>query len=149
MTASDLRIEPITTKEERKQFAKFPWTIYKDDPNWVAPIFMDRLTLLDPEKHPFHEHADVQYFMAFRGQEPVGTISAHVNHRHNEVFEDKVGFFGFFETINDFAVAQALLEAASEWLRAQVWTPYAGRRALARMRSAASWSRALTALPGC
>jgi hypothetical protein len=119
MAASNVRIVPITTEDQRKQFARFPWTIYKDDPNWVAPIYMDRLTLLNPEKHPFHEHADVQYFMAFRGEELVGTISAQVNHRHNEHFHDKVGFFGFFEMVDDYAVAQALLQAAAEWLRAQ------------------------------
>jgi hypothetical protein len=47
----------------------------------------------------------------------VGTISAHINHRHNEVHEDKVGFFGFFEVIEDYAVAEALLDTATSWLR--------------------------------
>lgn len=119
MTASDVRIVPVTTKEQRRAFAAFPWQIYRNDPNWVPPIFVDRLTLLDPEKHPFWEHADQQLFLAMRAGELIGTIGAHVNHRHNEIHKDKVGFFGFFEVIDDYAVVEALFEAASGWLREQ------------------------------
>jgi ribosomal protein S18 acetylase RimI-like enzyme len=117
MSASDLRIIPVTTREERREFASFPWHIYRDDPNWVPPLFMDRLTLLDPEKHPFHQHAEVQLFLALRSEAVVGTICAHINHIHNEVFQDKVGFFGFFEVVEDDAVAKALFDSASAWLR--------------------------------
>jgi len=119
MTSPDVHIVPVTTEKQRRAFARFAWQIYRDDPNWVPPIYMDRLALLNPEKHPFHEHADMQLFLARRGQEIVGTISAHVNHRHNEVHKDKVGFFGFFEVIDDDAVAEALFQAASDWLRGQ------------------------------
>ncbi len=120
MTAtSDVRITPVTSEDQRKEFAKFPWRIYKDDPLWVPPIYMDHLALLTPGKHPFWEHADQQLFLANRGEELVGTISAHVNHRHNEIHGDKVGFFGFFETIDDQAVADELFDAASDWLREQ------------------------------
>jgi GNAT superfamily N-acetyltransferase len=119
MAASEVRIIPVTTQRQRREFAKFPWHIYRHDPNWVAPIFMDHLALLTPGKHPFWEHADQQLFLAMRGEEIVGTISAHVNRRHNEIHGDKVGFFGFFEVIEDYAVAQALLNAAEDWLREQ------------------------------
>jgi GNAT superfamily N-acetyltransferase len=78
---------------------------------------MDQLTLLNPEKHPFYEHAEVQLFLAQRGEEVVGTTSAHINHLHNETWQDKVGFFGFFEVVEDYAVAEALFDAASDWLR--------------------------------
>jgi hypothetical protein len=117
MTSADIRIVPVTSQEQRKAFAKFPWTIYRDDPNWVPPIFGDHLALLVPEKHPFWEHAEQQLFLAMRGKDVVGTISAHINHRHNEIHEDKVGFFGFFEVIEDYAVAEALFDTAAGWLR--------------------------------
>ena len=119
MAAPKVRIVPITTQEQRREFAKFPWRIYRNDPYWAPPIFGDRLTLLDPDKHPFWEHADQQLFLAMRGEEIVGTISAHVSHRHNEVHGDKVGFFGFFEVVEDYAVAEALFDAAATWLREQ------------------------------
>jgi hypothetical protein len=119
MATSDVRIVPVTTNEQRRAFAAFPWRIYKDKPNWVPPIYNDHLVLLDPEKHPFWEHAKQQLFLAMRGEEIIGTISAHVNHRHNEVYGDKVGFFGFFEVVEDYAAAEALFEAAAAWLREQ------------------------------
>ncbi len=117
MIASEVRIVPVTSAKERRAFVKFPWRLYRDDPYWVPPLYGDRLKMLDPAKHPFFEHAEVQLFLALRGQEVVGTISAHVNHRHNEVWKDKVGFFGFFEVIEDYAVAEALLTTAADWLR--------------------------------
>ncbi len=119
MAASPIRIVPVTTQEQRREFAKFPYHLYENDPYWVPPIFMDRVALLDPAKHPFWEHADQQLFLAMRGEEVVGTIGAHVNHLHNEVHGDKVGFFGFFEVIEDYGVAEALLNSAAGWLREQ------------------------------
>jgi len=119
MAASGIHIVPVATEQQRREFARFPWHIYRNDAYWVPPIFMDQLTLLNPEKHPFHEHADMQLFLAMQAAKVVGTISAHVNHRHNEVYGDKVGFFGFFEVIEDYAVAEALFEAAADWLRDQ------------------------------
>ena len=117
MSSTDIRVVPVSSEKERRAFGKFPWQIYRNDPNWVPPMYMDRLTLLNPEKHPFWEHAKGQLFLAMKGDELAGTISAHINHRHNEVFGDKVGFFGFFEVIEDYAVAEALLDSASNWLR--------------------------------
>jgi hypothetical protein len=117
MAASRVEIVPVTDEAQRRQLARFPWRLYRDEPHWVPPIFGDRLKLLDPEKHPFWEHSELQLYLAVRGGEVVGTISAHINHRHNQVYQDKVGFFGFFEVIDDYAVAEALLESASSWLR--------------------------------
>lgn len=77
---------------------------------------MSLRTLLDRRKHPFHQHADVAYFLAERGGEPVGRIAAVVNHRHNEFHEERTGFFGLFECDNDPGAAGALVDAASSWL---------------------------------
>jgi hypothetical protein len=119
MASSDIRIVPVKTDKQRATFAKFPWTLYRDDPNWVPPIYVDRLKLLDPEGHPFWEHAEQQLYLALRGQKVVGTIGAHTNELHNQIYGDKVGFFGFFEVVEDYAVAEALFDAAAGWLRQQ------------------------------
>ncbi len=73
--------------------------------------------LLSREKNPFFEHAEAEYYLAERGSEVVGRIAAIHNRLHNETHEDRVGFFGFFESINDQAVAEALLSRAAEWCR--------------------------------
>jgi hypothetical protein len=119
MTASAIQIVPVTTQAQRHTFARFPWQLYRNDPHWVPPLFGDRLKLLDPQGHPFWEHAEQQLFLAMRGPDVVGTISAHVNHRHNQIHHDRVGFFGFFDFIHDPDVPRALLDAAADWLRAR------------------------------
>jgi GNAT superfamily N-acetyltransferase len=73
--------------------------------------------LLSREKNPFFEHAEAEYFLAERGAEVVGRIAAISNRLHNETHGDRVGFFGFFECVDDQAVADALLDAAAAWCR--------------------------------
>lgn len=93
------------------------WRIYADDPNWVPPLRMAVRDLLDPARHPFHQHAEMQCFLALRDGEAVGRVCAVVNHRSNEFHDEKVGTFGLFETIDDPEVTRVLLDAAAEWLR--------------------------------
>jgi GNAT superfamily N-acetyltransferase len=75
--------------------------------------------LLSREKNPFFEHAEAEYFLAERGREVVGRIAAISNRLHNQTHDDRVGFFGFFESVDDQAVADALLDAAAAWCRAR------------------------------
>ena len=65
--------------------------------------------LLSRTKNPFFEHGEAEYFLAERDGEVVGRIAAISNRLHNETHGDRVGFFGFFECIDDQAVADALL----------------------------------------
>src|SRR5437762_9117752 len=77
---------------------------------------MDVRTLLTPGKNPFFEHAEAQYFLAVRDGRPVGRIAAIKNDAHNREHGDRVGFYGFFECVNEQAVANALFDAAARWL---------------------------------
>ncbi len=117
MATQELRVIPVQTPQELKQFIDFPYHLYRDDPYWVPPLRMDRKEMFNPDKFPFYEHADVQLFLALRGGQPVGTITAHINHIHNEFHGEKTGFFGFFETVEDYQVAEGLLQAAADWLQ--------------------------------
>lgn len=89
------------------------------DPIWVPPLRRDVKLLLDKRKNPFFEHADAEYFLAEREGEVVGRIAAISNRLHNEFHDDRVGFFGFFESIDDQAVADRLLKTANDWCRAR------------------------------
>ncbi len=92
------------------------WDLYKDDPNWVPPLIADRKKLLDPEKNPFWQHAEIGMFLAKRDGKIVGRIAAITNETHNRIHEDRVGFFGFFESEDRISTAHALFAAAAEWL---------------------------------
>jgi GNAT superfamily N-acetyltransferase len=117
MSDASVDIRKVLNKNEWNVFVRFPYRFYKDNSCWVPPLFKDQLVLLDPKKHPFYEHADVQFFLAFNNGEPVGRIAAIVDHKHNEFHREKMGFFGFFECIEDFAVAEGLLSAAKSWVK--------------------------------
>jgi GNAT superfamily N-acetyltransferase len=77
----------------------------------------ERRRHLSRRHNPFFEHAEAEYFLAWRGSRPVGRISAHVDHRLNEFQDNRWGLFGFFECIDDGSVAGALFDCAEDWLR--------------------------------
>ncbi len=115
--AAGIDIRQVTTRGERVAFVKFPWRVYKDDPNWVPPLIADQLDTLDPQKNNFFSHAEVVLFSAYRGNEVVGTIAVFVDHQTEHYNDQMMGRFGFFEVLNDFDVAKTLLDTACDWLR--------------------------------
>lgn len=117
MSSSTVTIRPVQKKTELKKFMLFPWQIYKNDPNWVAPLLVNEKNLLDMSRNPFYQHSEGQYFLAYKNGEIVGRIEALINDNHNKFQEEKTGFFGFYESINDENVAKALFEAAENWIR--------------------------------
>ncbi|MBM3422552.1 MAG: GNAT family N-acetyltransferase [Chlorobi bacterium] len=116
-----IEIRQVRTKKERRQFITFAWQVYRSDPElnryWVPPVISDYMKTLDKEVYPLYDHADLAMFTAWKDGKLSGTIAAVENRRHNEIHEDRVGFWGFFECFNDQAVADALFDAAAGWLR--------------------------------
>ncbi len=112
---NSVHVRPISLPQDALRFVGAWWSINASDPHWVAPLIFERKQFLDPARNPFFQHADVQCFMAFRGDQCVGTISAQIDHEFQKQ-EPGVGFFGFFEFIDDPAVASALGQAACNWL---------------------------------
>jgi GNAT superfamily N-acetyltransferase len=110
-----LAIHTLQTDEDRRTFLSLPWKVYQDDPHWVPPIFSERMHFIT--EHPFLAHADIEFFMAKRGNQLVGTIAAFINHNHNKVHNEHIGFFGFFEVLDDVEAAVALLETAEKWVK--------------------------------
>jgi GNAT superfamily N-acetyltransferase len=121
-----LAIRRIYSKADKLKFVRFLWDIYANDPLWVPALEMDRMKLIDEIKNPFYKHAEVAWFLADDNGKIVGRIAAIINRTHNEVHHDKMGFFGFFECINDKAVAKALFTEAENFLRSKGITSVQG-----------------------
>jgi hypothetical protein len=100
-----------------KRFIAFQWEIYKGNPYWVPPLLMDRRKLMDKKKNPFYQHAEAEFFLAYRDGKIVGRIGAIMNENHTKEHSDKTGFFGFFECLDDQDAANTLVGTAKEWLR--------------------------------
>ncbi len=122
-------VRPISSPADTRRFVDFVYRHYADDFFFVPPLRMDQLKVLNPKKNPFFEHGRMQLFLAERGGERgevAGRIAAIVNGSHLAKYDDGNGFFGFFETVEDYAVAEALLGAAEGWLREQGLTGVRG-----------------------
>ena len=126
-----MTVRPVASRGDLGAFIDFPYRLLQRDPNWVPPLRRDVALLLNREKNPFFEHAVAEYFVARQGDNVVGRIAAIANQLHNDTHQDKVGFYGFFDAIDDQAVANTLFDTAAAWLRA---------KGLASMRGPASFS---------
>ena len=116
---SEVHVSPVRNRRDFHQFLKLPWRLYQGNPAWVPPLLFDLKKLLNRRKHPFHRHAEVEYFLARRDTHVVGRIAAIVNHQYVQFQQDQSGFFGFFESIEDSQVASALLRTAEQWVAAR------------------------------
>jgi GNAT superfamily N-acetyltransferase len=99
-----------------KQFVEFPYRLYRDYPHYVPPLRIAVKELLDREKHPFYKDAEAEFFVAKKDGQIAGRVAAIVDKAHNRFHQENAGFFGFFECIDDQAVADALLQRAKRWV---------------------------------
>ena len=114
-------IEKLDTKDSRqvKRFVGLSQHIYADCAQWVPPLNIDAYTQLNRKKHPFHEHSDVDFFLAVRDGRDVGRIAAIENKPFNKYHDEKTADFYFFECENDMEAATALFNAVFDWARAR------------------------------
>ena len=115
-----MRVGPVCGRADLAAFINLPFTLYKNDPDWVPPLKADVRKLLDQNHHPFYDNgreAEIELFLARDGRQVVGRIAAVLNHAHNRAHDENVAFFGFFETVNRPEVANALLAGAEDWAR--------------------------------
>jgi len=118
MHTQNLQIREVTDKQALDAFIRLPWKLYKDDPHWIPPLLMERKEALS-DKNPFFEHARWKAWLAYRGDELVGRISAQIDDLHQQRYQNHTGFFGLLEAIEDPAVFAALFETAEAWLKAE------------------------------
>ncbi len=135
MHGSKIEIRPLsnkgkTGKRDRATFVDLGRTFAARVPNFIPQLRSEELELVDPAKNPFFEHASVQLFLALRDGQPVGRISAHIDHLALEIPVEQgmgpgTGMFGFFDAEDD-AIAATLLKTAEDWLRGQGMTRVLG-----------------------
>ena len=113
---SHVVVKAVRSRKEKKQFLNLPWALHRDDPHWIPPLRTNQKELVGYKSHPFYDDAEGQTFLALRDGQPCGRLLALVNHAHNRTHKDKIGFFGFFESIDDAEVSAGLFDAARDWL---------------------------------
>ncbi|MGQ0619035.1 MAG: dATP pyrophosphohydrolase [Panacagrimonas sp.] len=113
---SHVEIVPVNTAAELKRFIRLPAQLYAGDPAFVAPLLLERAEALSPQKNPYFQHAEAQFFLARRDGRDVGRISAQIDRL---VSDPQVGHFGMIAAEDDAAIFAALFDAAEAWLRAR------------------------------
>jgi hypothetical protein len=124
-------IVPVETRAHWRDFHRVPHDVYRDDPNWVPPLLLERRQHLSPRHNPYFQHAEAAFWLAYEGGIPVGRISAQIDSLHLETHKDATGHFGFLEARDDPALFVELLRTARSWL---------GAKGLARMVGPLSFS---------
>ena len=112
-------IEEVSTPRDLRDFIELPYRLYRADANWVAPLRSEQAAQFDPRKNPMLDHCQVRLFLARRQGQVVGRIAAFTDRLALEHWQQPVGLFGSFETIDDHDVGAALLSAARDWLAGQ------------------------------
>jgi hypothetical protein len=121
----DIDIREVTGKQALKTFVRVPWSIYKDDPNWIPPLLSERKEAFS-SKHPYFKHAIWRAWIAYQDGKPVGRISAQIDDLHQQRYNNKTGFFGLIEAPDDHEIFSALFETAENWLRGKGMRHIAG-----------------------
>lgn len=126
--AQGVRLEDVdlSNGRDRSRFLDMVAPIYSGDPNFIVPLKMERMKFLDPARNPSFENLEVRPMLAHLHGRAAGRITAHVDRAYNRYHNANVGWFGFFECINDRRVAHALLQEAVTWLKGKGCTELVG-----------------------
>lgn len=114
-----LTVKPVETRTEQRQFLALPWEIYRGDPCWIPPLRKNQHDMVGYGNHPFYARNKAQTFLAYRDGRVCGRIAAVLNVHHNLRFNERRGFFGFFECENDQEAADGLFTAVRQWFADQ------------------------------
>ena len=113
-----IQIKKVQNSDDLKAFIDFPHDLYASDPNYVPELFIAQRDLMS-SKHPFFEHSSADSFLAIKDGKVAGRIAAIRNNNHIKATGKQEGFFGFFDTINDYEVAKKLFDTATTWIKNQ------------------------------
>jgi hypothetical protein len=107
-----VEVVEVESPGQLRDFIRYPFKLYRDVPQYVFPLLTERKEFFDQKKNPFYRTARVKLFLAMRDGEVCGRIATCVNFSHNDYHHEKTGFFGFFDTPDDFDIASRLLKVA-------------------------------------
>ncbi len=114
--SSGIEIKIVDSGRDMKRFVMLPYKLHKNDPNWIPQLISHERAQFDPAKNPAFDYCDSRFLLALKDGEVVGRVVAIINRKLVEKLESNTGRFGWFESIEDPAVAAALIGAAEEWL---------------------------------
>jgi len=114
--SNNVIIREVTTSKELTLFINLPKEIYKNDPLWIAPLWMLEKMDYKPGTNSVLSRSEHIMFLAYKNDKVAGRILAYIDPRYNSFHKSAMGFFGSYESIDEAQVSNALFSAAEEWL---------------------------------
>lgn len=111
-----MNVYTVKTPKDLDDFLKFPWKVYHNNPHWIPPLLEDVKSTLSAS-NPFFKHSELILFLAEKGNKTVGRIAGIINKSHIEFHQENAGFFGYFECLPQYEIAEALFDAVKSWLK--------------------------------
>ena len=109
-------VDPVT----KNDWMRLPWSIYRNDPNWIPHLKQDVEKVFDPEKNKLlKEGKAIRWVLYDDAGKVIGRIAAFINPKTANTEKQPTGGVGFFECINDQAAANLLFDAGRDWLKSQ------------------------------
>ncbi|NSW54136.1 MAG: GNAT family N-acetyltransferase [Anaerolineae bacterium] len=112
-----IEIQPVRTRRDKEAFLTFPWQLYRDDPHWVPPMMPEQRMRLDPKRSAWFQRGMADFYRVFQHGQPVGRFCVGIDYKANNDKEIKEATFGYFEVVEDYAIAEAMFDFISEWAR--------------------------------
>ena len=113
-----ITVSEVKTKKQQKEFLNFPLRLYKDNPNFVPPLYGDEKKLFR-SNYVYYDTCEAVYYNAYRDGTMVGRISGILQKASNEKNQEKRIRFTRFDALDDEEAAAALFQAVENWGRKQ------------------------------
>lgn len=113
-----VEIKEVRSKKEQKEFLNFPLRLYRENPCFVPPLWMDEKKIFRRD-YVYYDTCEAVYYNAYRDGKMVGRVSGILQKASNERRSEKRVRFTRFDAINDQEVANALMGAVENWARSK------------------------------
>ena len=115
----EIVVRPVSTRREMRRFIHLPAKIHRGHKNWVPPLYSDEWEFFDPKRNKAYDYCDAILLLAYRGDRVVGRIMGIINHKYNQIHNEKNARFNFLETWDDLEVIGELMRHVEEWARSR------------------------------
>jgi GNAT superfamily N-acetyltransferase len=112
-----MHIQPVRSREELREFISLPYNFYKNDPIWIPPLLDEQNGQFNSRRNPTLDHLEYELFLLYEGRKLVGRIAAFIDKIALDFWKEPIGFFGYYECIQNIDASRILLETAADWLR--------------------------------
>ena len=116
---SEVVIKEVTDRAGLKDFVRFNYELYKNNPYHVPDLWADEVDTLDKDKNPAFDFCESVYYLAYKDGKIVGRIAGIINHKANEIWNQNHARFGFVDFVNDNEVVDKLFRSVEEWASAK------------------------------